>query len=70
MTRTYWLATETADGARRLAHAIHAGVVPMLPHYESEAAAMAWAEKYGRLTRTPSRVRSITIRDVAERIAA
>lgn len=45
MSRTYWIAAEDMDSARRRAYAVEAGRLPYLAHYASEEAATAWADQ-------------------------
>ena len=65
MTKTYWIAAEDMDSARRRAYAVDAGRLPMLPHYASEEAATAWADQINAIlsTRT-ARVFAIVIEKV------
>ena len=62
MSRTYWIAAEDLDSARRRAYAVDAKRLPYLPHYGSEEAAQAWADHInGILSTRIARVFAIVI---------
>lgn len=48
-TRTYWIVAETLNGARAVAHAIHAGRITAGERHTSETGANAWADTLQRI---------------------